>query len=658
MRLRRCALIGFMLCLTPAFGQKQDWLPVTSEDWQMNQVPGDSGASAIQLYYAENIDDPGNRKFVYHRIKVLSEKGLQPKGPADVEILVPPDSSISELKARTLHPDGTIIEFSGKPFEKVVVKGRGIKFLAKTFTFPEVTVGSILEYRYVLNLPANIIFLYSEWTVQHPLFTVKENLSMVPYLEGIRGFGRGYEVSAVSTNLPKGVKLEKKGRNWELNAQDLPAFQPESYMPPENTYKPEVRFFYISYQPESDDRYWRDLGKTLSEESERFIGNHDAVKEAALSAIGTDADSEAKLRRLYARVQQIRNLSFERELSEEERKKESLKENENAGDVLSRGYGWHNEVNRLFVGMARAAGFEASILASSDRKEGFFVKGLLSRSQVQKEIAVVKLNGKDLYLDPGTKFCPFGLLPWSQTSTQALKPDKKGGELVLVPPATQDKAVIQRTATLAVDSTGLVKGEITIQYRGGEALERRLAALQTDDAGKRKMLEDELKEWLISGATVKLARSEGWEGGEEPLAAVFDVEVPGYASAAGKRLLMPSYMFQTKQIGTFKQSQRRFPVYFPYAFTELDTVSIKIPPGYSLESVPAQQDAGLPYARYQIQSQMAASQLVTQRKLAFNGIYFPLERYSELRGFFNKVQAGDEEQAVMQGGGIDAQKSN
>src|SRR5262249_27783933 len=155
------------------------------------------------------------------------------------------DCSIGDLKARTLHPDGTIVEFTGKPFEKIAEKGRGFKFLFKTFTFPDVTVGSILEYKYVLRTPINYTYLRSHWTVQHGLFTVREDLSMTPYLDGLRGFRHGYEISMLSSNIPKDMKLSKKGRGWELNAQNLPAFQKESYMPPENNYKPEVRFFYI-----------------------------------------------------------------------------------------------------------------------------------------------------------------------------------------------------------------------------------------------------------------------------------------------------------------------------------------------------------------------------------------------------------------------------
>ena len=40
------------------------------------------------------------------------------------------------------------MNFDGKVFEKIIVKAKGIKYLAKTFTLPDVQVGGIIEYYY------------------------------------------------------------------------------------------------------------------------------------------------------------------------------------------------------------------------------------------------------------------------------------------------------------------------------------------------------------------------------------------------------------------------------------------------------------------------------------------------------------------------------
>ena len=52
-------------------------------------------------------------------------------------------------------------------------------------------------------------------------------------------------------------------------------------------------------------------------------------------------------------------ISFEESKTEKEIKRQDLKENKNVDDVLSRNYAYANEVNLVFLAMARAAGFRA-----------------------------------------------------------------------------------------------------------------------------------------------------------------------------------------------------------------------------------------------------------------------------------------------------------
>jgi hypothetical protein len=160
------------------------------------------------------------------------------------------------------------------------------------------------------------------------------------------------------------------------------------------------------------------------------------------------------------------------------------------------------------------------------------------------------------------------------------------------------------------------------------------------------------------GTIVTMTAGEGWEGSDDPLVVHFNIEVPGYATVAGKRFLMPAYLFRITHKDAFQHSDRKYPVYFAYPFGEFDTINMKLPAGYSVESVPDQQNAGVGYAKYASVTQFDGMQLVTQRKLLFNGIYVDQSKYSELRSFFNKVQTGDEQQAVLHGGSPSAQKGN
>jgi Domain of Unknown Function with PDB structure (DUF3857)/Transglutaminase-like superfamily len=647
------SLVVLAFFIVPAQAQKEDWLPITQADLDIKQVPGSAGADGIQLYYANYINDEAGNEFFYYRIKVLSEKGNR---HADVEIVIPPDGSLSELKARTIHPDGKIIEFTGKPFQKTLIKGRGIKVLAKTFTMPDVTVGSIIEYKY--RIDEDGIFVDNAWTIQHELYTVKESFRMKPYLNAIRGFENGHQVAALYSHMPNNIKPVQKGAGYELEVENMPAFEAEGYMPPEEDFTPQMRFFYLGREASSPDVFWQTAGRMWNDDAEHFIGNRKEISHAAAETIGNESDPEQKLRKLYARAQQIRNLTYERERTEVEQKKENLKENQNVGDVLARGIGNRADITRLFVALARAAGFDAMIVRTSNRQNKFFDKSLLSLRQLDSEIVVVNQGGKDIYLDPATRFCPYGYIRWLRTSTTGLKLDKKGGSFITVPGATYDKAMTRREADMVLDESGNLKGTITVKFEGGEALEHRLDGMETDDAGKKKSLEDELQTWLPNGANIKLAKVDGWESSDQPLVASFDVELSSYSSAAGKRLLLPAYLFRAKQMDVFKLSGRKFPVYFPYAFGEVDKVNIKIPDGYTLESMPKEQNARLGYASYQNLVQFDGQKVVTQRILQVNGIYFRVELYPEVKDFFGKVQAGDEQQAVLSGGSTNAQKGN
>ena len=121
----------------------------------MTSEPLAPGAPAIILYRQVDRDDNIHTSRIednYFRIKILTEEGRK---YADVEIpFLKGNEDVVNVKARTIRPDGSIVNFDGKVFEKELVKGREgeMKYLAKTFTLPDVQVGSIIEYFYTIDL--------------------------------------------------------------------------------------------------------------------------------------------------------------------------------------------------------------------------------------------------------------------------------------------------------------------------------------------------------------------------------------------------------------------------------------------------------------------------------------------------------------------------
>ena len=143
-------------------------------------------------------------------------------------------------------------------------------------------------------------------------------------------------------------------------------------------------------------------------------------------------------------------------------------------------------------------------------------------------------------------------------------------------------------------------------------------------------------------------RSRGWESGEEPLLARFTVDVPRFALPAGKRLLLPANLFHSTQMEAFTSADRKFPVYFPYTYEEIDNVTIELPEGYEATALPNGQDVKSTSTRFIITRSSKSNHLLLTRALVVNSIYFPPDQYSPLKSFFEKLQTADEEQIVIE----------
>lgn len=613
-----------------ASGPADDWLPVTPQDLQWKDTSGDTGVSAVQLYYSERIDDTNKSEFYYHRIKVLTEAGRK---YANVEVPVYPETSVTDLQARVIRPDGSVTDVSDRPYEKVLVKGRGVKVLVQTFALSEATVGSIIEYKYTVR---NKRLYRRRWMLEHDLFTVKQHfLYKYP----------GNQEMSFAVSRSKVQPVQTKGQ-IELEMNDVPRFEAEEQMPPVDGYKAAVRFSY-GRQMDSGNAYWGLRARGLAAYFDEFIGKHKETREASEEAIRGVTDPEEKLRRLYARAQQIRNLGYERRRSKDEQKKEELKPNKHVADVLNHGYGTREDIAVLFTALAREAGFGASLVLVDTRTENYFREEYLTPGDYDSIIVDVYLNGKDLYFDPGTRFCPYGLRRWTRTSTGGLKLSRLGGTFFQLPVSSAEQAAVLRLARVTLAEDGGISGNVDVRYEGEEALEHRLVALDTDEAGRKKEMEDEIRQWLPSTAVVALTDSQGWDQTENPLIASFHVEIPAYAASAGKRLLLPASLFQAKQKTAFQKPERKYPVYFPYPFTEVDTVIIKLPEGVQVENFPEPQSAKPPFGQYTNASKFVERQIISSRSLTLNQFFFNSGMYPDLKVFFDKVNAGDEAQTVL-----------
>jgi hypothetical protein len=626
--------------------------PVSTDELRITNEPLAPGAPAIILYRQVDRDDNGRTSHEddYIRIKILTEEGRK---HADVEIpFLKGSQDVVGIKGRTIRPDGTIVNFDGKVFEKYLVKGRGVKYLAKTFTLPDVQVGGIIEYSYTVDLGEYMLF-DSHWILSDDLFTKKAQFSLKPY----RGTYELWSLRWSWNVLPAGTVSPKQGSDGtvRMEAANIPAFQTEDYMPPPDELRSRVDFIYEQGFVEKDQAsYWRSFGKKQNGQLESFIGKRKAMEQAVAQIISPNDSQEVKLRKIYDRVQQIRNTSYELQKTEQEQKREKEKPAENVEDVWKRGYGDGVQLTWLFLGLVRAAGFDAYGCWVSSRSQYFFSPVTMQRSKLNTNVVLVKLNGKDVYFDPGAAFTPFGLLTWYETSVPGLRLDKDGGTWIVTTLPQASDSRVERAGKLKLSDTGDLEGKLTVTYVGLDAMYNRLEERNADEVERKKFLEERVTSQVGAAADAELTNKPDWAGSETPLVAEFNVKIPGWASNAGKRVMIPAAIFTAGEKGVFEHTNRVQPIYFEYPHTKMDDVTVELPPGWQVSSVPPEQVRDGHVIVYSLKVESSPGTLRLTRKLAVDVLLLEPKYYPALRNFFQTVRTSDGVQIVVVPGEIHA----
>lgn len=210
-----------------------------------------------------------------------------------------------------------------------------------------------------------------------------------------------------------------------------------------------------------------------------------------------------------------------------------------------------------------------------------------------------------------------------------------------------DTSIMQRSGTLTLDREGTLSGEVQISFQGNDALRRRLIARNDDEAERKKDLEDEFKRWLPSNATIELAKIGDWSTTSNTFDVTLKLNVPGFASATGKRMMVPISVFAGSDAHPFTHAKRVHPVYFRMPWKEVDRINIKLPEGMQLETVPQGKQLPTEFADFRLSTNTKDGNLEVARELSMHGVMFQTRHYPALRSFLDQVKAVGDEQAIL-----------
>jgi hypothetical protein len=427
--------------------------------------------------------------------------------------------------------------------------------------------------------------------------------------------------------------------------QDVPAFRAEPKSPPESAFRYNVRFYFTPYVTAKD--YWDNEIRRWSKSVEQSAVVSDAIRTMATQISASLTTADAKARKLYEFVEGLENTDFTRVKSGQEREREHIrKEARTADEVLKEKSGTGNELAALYLALARAAGLSADAVKVADRDRRLFDSNYLSLSQLDALLVVLHLDGKDVYVDPGEKLCPFGQLHWKHTMAGGLQ---QGAALPVYTPANTTKdAVTAHAADLTLDPSGNVTGTLKILMNGPAALYWRQLNLRADANEAHLQFAEQLRGLMPPGIDAELTGLKGLDTAEGYLEAAAKISGP-LGTITGKRIVLPGFFFSTGPRAQFVADEKRErAVDLNYAEQVIDDTIYRLPGEYSVESAPPASQLPWPeHATLVVKTANSPSTLDVRHIFARAFTLLDPKEYGALRDYYAKVAASDQQPIVL-----------
>ena len=614
----------------------EDWRPIEAADLALKAAIVESNADAEAIFWDIRVDDGGENDLVlshYVRIKIFNERGREKYSKIDIPYVN--GVKIKDVAARTIKSDGSIVELAKTDIiEKTVVKASGLKLRTKTFAFPGIEPGAIIEYKWKevrSNSSANNLRLQFQRDI--PVESVTYHLKPAgSQLLDVRAF-----------NMDK-PNFEKENHGFQVaTVKNMSAFHEEPLMPPEDSVR---SWAMVKYQ----NIFTLLLGYNMIA-TQVYIGFKPYLK--------VDKEIKQKVAELTANVDKaedqidkifdfcrnnIKNTS-DKSLGFTEDDIDKLKENKKPSDTLKRGVGPGIDINLLFAAMVNAAGFDARVALLPDRGERFFDRNVVIPDSLRPSNIAVRFGSTWKFFDPGLQFIAPGMLRWQEEGVDALIVDERP-LWVKTPVTDAQNSKEKRTAKLALDENGTLEGDVTLEYTGHLAVERKV--LNEDDSPAQR--EENLKEMVksrLSSAELTNIVIENATDNTKPFVYKYHVRVPDYAQKTGKRLFLQPGFFTKGISSVFSAGTRQYPIYFHFPWSEEDKITIDLPKGYALDNAdrPSPISAG-PISAHEIKMGVTMDQTTLHYNRTFhfgtsNLLLFPVEQYDAIKRLFDEVSKAD-----------------
>lgn len=511
-----------------------------------------------------------------------------------------------------------------------------------TITLPNVKVGSVIEFKYVLesenvarlpdfdfqyDIPVN----FFEYRTEIPEFFI--------YSSSLKGNVKiDTEVDVIDSAKP--YAYEFKQINKVSSSQNIPALKAEKFVDNVNNYSGSIvnelkRGRFPNRTAVDYASTWEGVATTIYKD--KSFGDElklkDYFSEDLKFLLENISDSKERLNVIFKFVQDKMNWNKENGYYVDKGVEKAYQER--TGNVA--------EINFILISMLKAAGIKVSPVLVSTIENG--IPKYPNRTVFNYVIAAAEIYGHKILLDATNKFTspnvlPLNLLNWKG---RLIKEDGTSEAVELIPEIISEdnytlKAIIK-------PDLAKIEGMLAIKRTDYSAFNFREINANKNEGLYIEGLENdlskiEIKDYKIENKTKDLTN---------PVFENFNFTSNNSFDTIQEKIYLNPILFFTDSKNPFVQEERVMPVYLGYPHRYVYNVTLDLPYGYVIESIPESihfvtDNKGALYTMNIIREENKIKIEVVKE---INKALFATEDYNMLKDFFQKVIDKQNEKIVL-----------
>jgi Domain of Unknown Function with PDB structure (DUF3857) len=641
-----------MLATTLLQAQKTKLIAVgkiEKADLEMTDCDYDKGAVAYKLidrgnlYYDRGVDF---FKMVVERrtrIKILKDKGME---YANVKIPYYSrnnDQKMADIDAYTYNLDASGNVVTTKVEKSSIYTQKLSKnFTQVTIAFPQVKVGSVIEYKYRIDRE-NIGYIedwyfqdevpvrFSEFEMKVPL-NFKFNEDPFIYMKVDKKQDEKEDLLSGNDGLYRVKTLYKT-----YTMQNLPGIHDEPYMTCKDDYLQRIGFqlAQIDYgEGNTKDlrTTWLDVVKRLDED-EDFGQELRKGLNAAETVLAASIQCKDTLCRMAAIFNTIKN-------SMNWNGNNSIYAMQGINTAWDKKTGSTGDINIILYTLLKKAGITTYPLLTSTRDHGVINLFFPSEKQFDALMVYAEVGGKVYILNAADRYNPYRLVPYNVINTRGFLVDGEKSEWLTIVSPDQKR---QMTAIQAdIDANGVMKGEAMVNSYDYAKNPRYKSWLQDKSGFKDNYFGKAFTAMKVDSLEVANADNEA-----EPLEQ--KVKFSSKLNSSGGYSYFNINLFSGLETNPFTDDDRTTDVDFGYMQDYSIYGSFIIPDGYSFDELPKNMtmimpDTSIIFTRH---LQAEDNTLNTRVSIQFKKTTYSAQYYPEFQEFYKKMLAKLNEQIVI-----------